>query len=89
MFSQYFGHDVRRFARLTGPLRNQFEVLVEKINGNVYLTWGWKALKDFYNICLGAWIILRYTGMRQFGIILKDRFGILIDPPTFYLLSYV
>jgi hypothetical protein len=27
--------------------------------------------------------------MRQFGIILKDRFGILIDPPTFYLLSYV
>jgi hypothetical protein len=83
MFSQDFGHDVRRFARLTDPLGNQFEVLVEKINGHVYLMWGWKALKDFYNICLGAWIILRYTGMGQFGIVLKDRFGILIDPPTF------
>jgi hypothetical protein len=35
MFSQDFGHDVRRFARLTDPLGNQFEVLVEKINGNV------------------------------------------------------
>ncbi|WJX51995.1 linoleate 13S-lipoxygenase [Trifolium repens] len=30
MFSQDFGHDVRRFARLTDPLGNQFEVLVEK-----------------------------------------------------------
>jgi hypothetical protein len=35
MFSQDFGHDVRRFARLTDPLGNQFEVLVKKINGNV------------------------------------------------------
>jgi hypothetical protein len=83
MFSRDFGHDVRRIATLTDPLGNQFEVLVEKINGNVYLTWGWSALKDFYNICVGAWVILRYTGLGQFGIILKDRFGILIDPRTF------
>jgi hypothetical protein len=47
MFSRDFGHDVRRIATLTDPLGNQFEVLVEKINGNVYLTWGWSALKDF------------------------------------------
>jgi hypothetical protein len=82
MFSRDFGHDVRRIATLTDPLGNQFEVLVEKINGNVYLTWRWSALKDFYNICVGAWVILRYTGLGQFGIILKDRFGILIDPRT-------
>ncbi|WJX40517.1 linoleate 13S-lipoxygenase [Trifolium repens] len=41
MFSRDFGHDVRRFATLIDPLGNQFQVLVEIINGNIYLTWGW------------------------------------------------
>jgi hypothetical protein len=26
---------------------------------------------------------LLYTGKGQFGIILKDRYGVVIDPPTF------
>jgi hypothetical protein len=54
MFSRDFGHDVRHFATLIDPLGNQFQVLVEIINGNIYLTWGWFALKDFYNICVRA-----------------------------------
>jgi hypothetical protein len=57
-------------------------VLVEKINNNVYLTHGY-ALKDFYNIFVGAWVIMLYTDLGQFDIILKDRFCQLIDPPTF------
>jgi hypothetical protein len=38
---------------LIDPNENQFEVLVEKINGNIYLTHGWFALHDFYNIQQG------------------------------------
>jgi hypothetical protein len=53
------------------------------MNKNIYLQHGWYALKDFYNISIGAWVILLYTGRGQFGIILKDRFGVIIDPPTF------
>jgi hypothetical protein len=52
---------------------NRFEVLVEKINNKVYLTWGWLALKDFYGISIGAWIPMVYTGMGKFGILLSDR----------------
>jgi hypothetical protein len=47
IFAADFCENIRRVATLIDPLGNQFEVLVEKINGNVYLTWGSFALKDF------------------------------------------
>jgi hypothetical protein len=65
------------------PNENQFEVLVEKINGNMYLTHGWSALHDFYNIQYGALVILLYNGMSQFELILKDKFDCVIHPPKF------
>ncbi|XP_045814775.1 uncharacterized protein LOC123908244 [Trifolium pratense] len=84
MFSADFRHKIYRFATLVDPFANQFEVLVEKINNNIYLTHGWYALKDFYNInCIEAWVTLVYTGRGQFGIILRDRFRAVIDPPKF------
>jgi hypothetical protein len=52
-FSADFCNEIYRFATLVDLLGNQFEVLVEKINNNVYLTHGY-TLKDFYNISVGA-----------------------------------
>jgi hypothetical protein len=47
MFAADFRDDVHRIATLVDSKYNRFEVLVEKINNKVYLTWGWLALKDF------------------------------------------
>nr|ABD33280.1 hypothetical protein MtrDRAFT_AC158501g17v2 [Medicago truncatula] len=41
-----FGGQVNRFATLVDPKNNQFDVLVEKINGVVLLSKGWKVLRD-------------------------------------------
>jgi hypothetical protein len=83
MFVADFRDDVRRIATLVDSKYNRFEVLVEKINNNVYLTWGWLALKEFYGIFVGAWIRMVYTERGKFGILLSDRFGQIIDPPIF------
>jgi hypothetical protein len=80
MFSR---NEIYRFVNLVDSSGNQFEVLVKKINKNIYLPHGWYALKDFYNISIGACVILLYTGRGQFSLILKDMFGVVIDPPTF------
>ncbi|MCH97124.1 ATP-dependent DNA helicase PIF1, partial [Trifolium medium] len=71
MFYDDFGDEVSRIAILFDSRENQFEVLVDKINENVYFTRGWTA-RDFYDIRVGAWLLLMYTGMGQFGLIVQD-----------------
>ena len=58
MFASDFRDNVHRYPTLIDPNGNQFEVLVEKINGNIYFTYGWPTLRDFYNIKYGTWVIL-------------------------------
>ena len=58
MFANEFGDKINRFVNLIDPKNNKFEVLVEKINGSVFLSKEWKALNDFYGIGLGAWVTL-------------------------------
>ena len=62
---------------------NVFEVLVERFNGNIYLTTGWHALKDFCGVCLGSWVTMVFVGMDKFGIRLKDRFRRNMSIPRF------
>ncbi|MCI02353.1 replication protein A1-like protein [Trifolium medium] len=83
MFSDDFGEEIGRVASLVDSKENQFECLVEKINGNVYFTLGWGALRDFYDIRFGAWLMLLYMGGGQFGLILHDRFHQHVDSPLF------
>jgi hypothetical protein len=40
MLAADFGDEVNRYADLVDPKGNQFEVLVERINNNVFLTHG-------------------------------------------------
>jgi hypothetical protein len=47
MFPSSFSENINRHSTPTYPNENQFEVLVEKINGYIYLTHGWSALRDF------------------------------------------
>jgi hypothetical protein len=89
----WFGHRIHSKPIQTGPITplailvdlegNQFEVLVDKVNDSIYLTRGWAALQDFYNIRIGAWVQLVYIGAGHFGLILRDRFHDPIDPPAF------
>ncbi|KAK2408379.1 hypothetical protein QL285_043896 [Trifolium repens] len=83
MFSDDFGHELGQIATLVDSNDNRFQCLVEKMNANVYLTRGWTALRDFYNIRIGAWVVLIYAGSSEFGLIVQDRFLKVIPPPLF------
>ncbi|KEH37203.1 hypothetical protein MTR_2g435890 [Medicago truncatula] len=48
MFGGDFGDQIGRYAILTDPKSNKFE--------------GWKTIRDFYGIDLGAWITLVFVG---------------------------
>jgi hypothetical protein len=83
MFGGDFGDQIGRFATLTDPKGNQFEVLVDAINGNFFLTKGWKAIRDFYGLSLGAWVKLIFVGGGRFDMKLTDRFHKTITYPVF------
>jgi hypothetical protein len=83
MFADDFGGEICRVATLMDSSENQFECLVEKINGNVYLTRGWAALRDFYDIRIGGWLTLLYVGAGKFLLSVHDRFQQLMQPRTF------
>jgi len=78
-----FGDQLYQYVTLVDPNHNEFEVLVERYNGGMYLTKGWSALRDFYNICFGAWVTMVFVRPGKFGINLKDRFGKLKRYPKF------
>jgi len=83
MFGGDFGDRIGRFATLTDPKANQFEVLVDNINGDFFLTKGWKAIRDFYGIGLGAWVTLIFVGVGRFDMVLTDRVHKTINYPVF------
>ncbi|MCH81734.1 ATP-dependent DNA helicase PIF1, partial [Trifolium medium] len=84
MFADDFGDDITRVVSLVDLGNNRFQCLAEKINQNVYLTRGWGAIQDFYDIRFGAWIMLLYKGAGEFGIVLQDRFHRPIQPRQFF-----
>jgi len=84
MFANDFGDKINRFVTLIDPKNNQFEVLVERINGSFFLSKGWKALRDFYGLGLGAWVTLVFVGGGQFAMVVKDRFGKNVRCPIFW-----
>jgi len=53
------------------------------INKNVYLTVGFNAIHDFYNVYLGGWVIMVFIGLGQFGINVVNRLGHVVDPLYF------
>ena len=83
MFGGDFGDQIGRFTTLTDPKSNHFEVLVERINGHFFLTKGWKAIRDFYGIGLGAWVTLIFVVVGRFDMVLNDRFHKTIKYPVF------
>jgi len=58
-------------------------VSVERIDESVFFSKGWKSLRDFYGISLGAWVSLIFVDEMKFVIKLKDRFNKMIKPPVF------
>ena len=62
---------------------NHFEILVERINGNLYLTTGFNVIRDFYDIRMGGWVLMVFSGLSQFGINVINRVGLIVTPPIF------
>lgn len=92
MFGGDFGDQIGRFVTLTDPKGNKFEVLVDAISGNFFLTKGWKAIRDFYGLGLGAWVTLIFVDAGRFDMKLTDRFHNTIkypifDPPMNFLID--
>lgn len=83
MFAHDFGDEIDQYATLVDPNNNEFEVLVERNNQGIYLTKGWYALIDFYNIYFGAWVMLVFHGLGRFNIRIKNRFGKTLRYPQF------
>lgn len=87
MLPSMFGHDsgnqIGRYATLVDPNSNEFQVLVERPNGCIYLAKGWHALRDFYNLSLGGWVTIVFLGQGRFKIRIKDRFGKSVRIPAF------
>jgi len=44
---------------------------------------GWKAIRDFYGISLGAWVTLIFVGVGRFDMKLTYRFHKTINYPVF------
>jgi len=63
LFGADFRDEITRYATLIDTRENHFEILLEKINGEIFFPKGWKALRDFYGIRLGAWITLVFAGL--------------------------
>jgi hypothetical protein len=82
-FVSDFGAQLGDFATFIDPNNDQFEVMVERISGTVFLTTGFSAIRDFYNVRLGGTIVMVFTGNGQFGINVIDRAGRIINPPFF------
>lgn len=57
--------------------------MVERIRGSVFLTTGFNAIPDFYDVRLGGTIVMVFTGAGQFGINVINRSGRVVDPPLF------
>jgi len=83
MFGHDFGDQIGRYTSLANSNYNEFEVLVERNNGSIYLTKGRHTLKDLYGVCFGSWVTMVFVGMGKFVIHLKDRFRRKISIPRF------
>jgi hypothetical protein len=83
MFGHGFGEKIDRYAMLVDSKNNEFEVMVERNNGAIFLTKGWHAMRDFYGIVPGAWVTIVFVGNGKFAITLKDRFGRTMPSPKF------
>jgi len=66
---------------LRDPNYNQLEVQVERIDDNVTFKNGWFELRDFYNIDIGAWILLTYEHPTLMTMSVFTRFDEEIEYP--------
>ena len=83
MFVTDFGDQIGSYVTLVDTNFNQFEVLVERINGSIFLTTGFNAIRDFYDIRRGGWVLMVFSGSSQFGINVINRLGLFVTPPAF------
>ena len=82
-FASNFGASLGDYATFIDPNNNQFEVMVERIRGSLFLTTGFNVIREFYDVRLGGTIVMVFTGAGQFGIDVINRSGCVVDPHLF------
>jgi hypothetical protein len=85
-FGLEFGDQINRYVVLIDKNHNEFDVRVERINGNIFFTRGWADLRDFYEITFGAWVTVVFLGLGRFQI--KKRLNSSFCPLTFPKLRF-
>jgi hypothetical protein len=92
-FGSDFGDQIGRFVTVIDRNNNEFEIKVERHSGFIFLTKGFAALRDFYDITLGAWLKLVFVGFGRFVLKkLKSRinrkiFFPVFDPPMKFVIE--
>jgi len=71
------------YTTFIDPNNNQFEVMVERIRDSVFLTTGFNAIHEFYDVRLGGTIVMVFIGAGQFGINVINQSWRVVDPPLF------
>lgn len=82
-FVSDFGASQGDYVTFIDPNNSQFEVMVERIRDNMFLTIGFNAIRAVYDVRLGGTIVMVFTGAGQFGINVINRSGRVVDPPLF------
>ncbi|WJX68547.1 hypothetical protein P8452_52903 [Trifolium repens] len=74
-FTRAHGPNVNQYVILNDALHNQFEILIQEKDHELYFTRGWNELKNFYRVPFGAWIKLIYLESNRFVMHLTNQFG--------------
>jgi len=61
MFVMDFGDQLGSYVTFVDTSFKEFEIIVERINGSVYLTTGFSAICDFYDIRIGGWVLMVFS----------------------------
>jgi len=71
-----------RYVMLCDPNGNEIEVEVERKIFKVFFKNGWSGLKDFYDIDIGAWVILTFQNPNLMFMSLYNRLDEEIHYPS-------
>jgi hypothetical protein len=74
-FTRAHGPNVNQYVILNDVVHNQFEILIQEKDHELYFTRGWNELKNFYIMKFGGWIKIIYLQPNRFVMHITNKFG--------------
>ena len=82
-FVSDFGKSLGDYATFIHPYNNQFEVMVERMCGSMFLTTGFNVICNFYDVRLGGTIVMCLPVLDNLGLMW------LIDQDVLWILLFL